>query len=122
MFDKHPIQSVVLWTILIVGYVEHEHHEEALICFEHMQIPGYAENWHVVEALMCFKQMQLEGISQDILTFACTLKASSIIKSTRKGRGIHAMIETTSLLKQILYTRAGNALVSRIHETWWWSW
>ena len=83
---------------------------------------GYVENGHVVEALMCFKQMQLEGVSPDILTFACTLKACSIIKSTRKGREIHAMIETTSLLKQILNTRARNALVSKIHETWWWSW
>ena len=57
---------------------------------------GYVENGHVVEALMCFKQMQLEGVSPDILTFACTLKASGIIKSTRKVREIHAMIETIS--------------------------
>ena len=71
---------------------------------------------------MCFKQMPLEGVSPDILTFACTVKASSIIKFTRKGREIHALIETKSLLKQIPNTRAGNALVNRIHETWWWSW
>ena len=50
---------------------------------------------------MCFKQMQPEGVSPDILTFPCTVKAFGIIKSTGKGREIHAMVETTSLLKQI---------------------
>ena len=66
---------------------------------------------------MCFKQMQPEDVSLDILTFVGIVKASGIIKSTRKGREIHAMIETTSLLKQILNTGVGNALASKIHET-----
>ena len=181
VFDGILLHNVVLWTALISAYAQHAHGEEALICFEHMQIhgispdattyicilkavgkfgalekgmrihdeikrnglgndlsvgnalismymrcrffvraqdtfdnlplhdtlswtsllAGYAENGHALEALMCFKQMQLEGVSPDILTFVCTLKACGIIKSTGKGREIHAMVETTSLLKQI---------------------
>ena len=28
LFDKHPIQSVGLWSVYISGYVEHEHDED----------------------------------------------------------------------------------------------
>ena len=37
VFDNLPVKDVILWTALIIGYVEHEHGEEALNLMKEMQ-------------------------------------------------------------------------------------
>eukprot|EP00250_Pteridium_aquilinum_P019884 c24620_g11_i1 orf=563-1528(+) len=54
LFYELPVQDIVSWTTLIVGYTQHERGEEALNCFD---------------------QMQLQGISPDAVMFVCSLKA-----------------------------------------------
>eukprot|EP00250_Pteridium_aquilinum_P029605 c39806_g1_i1 orf=1-201(-) len=54
VFDKLLVQDVVSWTVLIAGYAQHGHGDDAISCFE---------------------QMQLMGFSPDAVTFACVLKA-----------------------------------------------
>eukprot|EP00250_Pteridium_aquilinum_P016285 c23034_g24_i3 orf=64-732(+) len=54
VFDNLPYRDVVSWNALITGYADYGHDEEALQCFE---------------------QMQLEGVLADAVTFVCSLKA-----------------------------------------------
>eukprot|EP00250_Pteridium_aquilinum_P021033 c25013_g3_i1 orf=1-216(+) len=58
VFDSLTVRDVVSWTALILGYAQHEFGQEALKCYE---------------------QMQLEGLRPDALTSACVLKACGSI-------------------------------------------
>eukprot|EP00250_Pteridium_aquilinum_P018561 c24123_g13_i1 orf=515-2368(+) len=89
VFDKLCNHDVVSWTALIVGYEHYGHGEEALECFE---------------------QMQLEGISPDPVTFVCVLKACSGIGAIDRGRQIHLDIERKGLLGKDL--AVGNTLIN----------
>ncbi|KAH7420504.1 hypothetical protein KP509_13G010300 [Ceratopteris richardii] len=88
VFDRLPVQDVVSWTALIAGYVDHGHAEEALCCFE---------------------QMQLEGVTPNAVTVVFSLKACGSTCSITKGREIHAEIERQQLQKK--NPVVGNALV-----------
>lgn len=88
VFDMLQSRNIVVWTALIGGYVEHEHGEEALHCFE---------------------EMQMDGIPPDAVTFVLGLKACSSIKAIDKGREMHAEIERQGLLERNLFV--GSALV-----------
>lgn len=87
VFNRLPAHSVVSWTALIVGYVEHA---------------------HGVEALECFKQMQEEGIPGDAVTLVSGLKACGMARSMCKGRELHAELTKKGFEREIL---AGNVLV-----------
>ncbi|KAI5081458.1 hypothetical protein GOP47_0004641 [Adiantum capillus-veneris] len=88
VFERLPERDVVSWTAMIAGYVEHDHGEKALQCFE---------------------QMHLEGVSPNSVTLVCSLKACSSIGAIDKGKEIHTEIER----QQVLYSDrvVGNALV-----------
>lgn len=78
VFDVLPVRSVVSWTALITAYITNEDGEKALECFE---------------------QMQREGLSSDAITYACSLKACSSIKSIDKGRQIYCNLTKKGLEK-----------------------
>ncbi|KAH7443404.1 hypothetical protein KP509_02G033100 [Ceratopteris richardii] len=79
VFDELPVKEIVSWTALIAGYVEHEHAEEALSCFE---------------------RMQCQGLFPDTVTFACILKACGTIGAIRKGQCIHTEMVIKGLLQK----------------------
>ena len=89
IFDKVALPDVVLWTALISGYVDQ----------------GYGE-----EALECFEQMQVEGrVLPNSATFICIVKACGGIGATNKGQEIHCDIEKRGLLGKDICV--GNSLV-----------
>ncbi|KAH7366094.1 hypothetical protein KP509_18G063300 [Ceratopteris richardii] len=88
LFDKLSFPGVVLWTSLITGWVKHGNSEEALRCFE---------------------KMQLAGTSPDVVTFISGLKACSLTQRIEKGMEMHAEIERKDLLGKSL--SLDNALV-----------
>eukprot|EP00250_Pteridium_aquilinum_P000608 c10722_g2_i1 orf=2-241(+) len=65
VFDMLPARNIVAWTALIGGYVGHEHGEEAL---------------------QCFQRMQLDGILPDAIAFVLSLKACTSIRAIDKGQ------------------------------------
>ncbi|KAI5076871.1 hypothetical protein GOP47_0008936 [Adiantum capillus-veneris] len=78
VFDKLPDRNVISWTALIIGYTQDNCGEEALRCFE---------------------QMQLEGFSPDEFTFACAIKACCSTGDVVKGKEIHAWVARECLLE-----------------------
>lgn len=71
LFDELPSRNVVSWNTMLTGYVEN----------------GVCD-----EALNCFEQMQLAGLCADHVTFLCTLKACGILGAVWKGQEIHDKI------------------------------
>ncbi|KAI5072958.1 hypothetical protein GOP47_0013064 [Adiantum capillus-veneris] len=88
VFDKLQERDMVAWTALISGYSKHEYGEEALRCFE---------------------QMQLEGFSCDAVTLLCSLKACGSSGAEEQAGGLHAEIARQGLLDSDL--NVGNALI-----------
>ncbi|KAH7437149.1 hypothetical protein KP509_05G058700 [Ceratopteris richardii] len=71
LFKELPSHDVVSWTALISKYAEY----------------GYCG-----EALQLFEQMQSEGVSPDAVTFVCSLKACSGLRSVNKKKELYAQI------------------------------
>jgi pentatricopeptide repeat protein len=69
VFDKLQVRDVVVWNMLISGYVEQRQEEKAL---------------------ECFKEMQLQGVHPSAITYACCLKACGILGAIDEGREIFA--------------------------------
>jgi pentatricopeptide repeat protein len=78
-FNKLSFRDKVLWTSLISGYVEHGDSEQALICFERMQI---------------------EGIALDAMSYVPALKACGSLKAVTKGEGLHEELKSLGLLER----------------------
>jgi pentatricopeptide repeat protein len=81
-------RSVVSWTTLISGYIQHGHYEDALNSCE---------------------LMQQEGFSPNSVTFLCILKACACIGAINKGKQIHKEIVRQGLLGKDAFL--GNTLV-----------
>lgn len=71
VFDKLPAQNKFSWTVLILGYVEHDLHNEALTCLQ---------------------QMRLEGVCPDAVTLVCGIRASNSLRSLEIGRALHSEV------------------------------
>ena len=82
IFEELALRDVVTWTALIAGYAEY----------------GPAE-----EALKCYDEMQLEGISPNIVTIMCALKACGIVKNLKLGEDIEAQIRRKSYWRRISF-------------------
>ncbi|MCO5584662.1 hypothetical protein L7F22_038593 [Adiantum nelumboides] len=89
VFDKLSSRNAVSWNVLIGGYAEHGHGEEALMCFE---------------------EMQIEGVSPSPFTFICSLKACASTGLTEWGRELHSKIERQGLFDGDIVV--GNSLVT----------
>lgn len=72
VFDKLKVRDLISWNTLITGYVKH----------------GQPEN-----ALKCYERMQLEGVSPNAVTFICSLRACAMVRAFDKGQQIHNEIE-----------------------------
>ncbi|KAI5085041.1 hypothetical protein GOP47_0001210 [Adiantum capillus-veneris] len=76
IFDKLPERNVVVWTSMIAGYVQHEHHEEALKLF-----------W----------RMEREGVAPNEVTFITILKACCCASALASGKEIHELVRREGL-------------------------
>eukprot|EP00250_Pteridium_aquilinum_P018309 c24031_g6_i3 orf=390-1436(+) len=76
VFDKLPDCDDISWNVLITGYAQYGHGEQALNCLE---------------------QMQLQGFCPDEVTFIGTLKACATIGAVHKCQGLHAQIVKVGL-------------------------
>eukprot|EP00250_Pteridium_aquilinum_P020277 c24766_g9_i1 orf=1-309(-) len=88
VFDELPLRNLVSWNVLIIGYAQHGHIEDALNCFQ----------W-----------MQGEGFSPDTVTYAGILKSLGRIGAVIKGQELHAQIVKQGFLEKDVVV--GNALV-----------
>ncbi|KAH7284778.1 hypothetical protein KP509_34G070200 [Ceratopteris richardii] len=88
VFDELPTQDVVSCTALVACYVEHG-------CWE--------------EALNCFDGMQLKGVSPNIATLICGLKCCGASGALDRGKELHIEIERRCLLQRD--PAIGNTLV-----------
>ncbi|KAH7292708.1 hypothetical protein KP509_29G082000 [Ceratopteris richardii] len=77
VFNKLPVQDLVTWTALIVGYV------------------GHAD---VEEAFMYYSQMQVEGFFPDSITMTSVLKACSGLGRAQVGKEVHTRLLAMELL------------------------
>lgn len=82
-----PVRHVVAWNALIGGYVKHELNNEALLCYE---------------------EMQLEGISPNAITFVCSVKASGCTGDTDNCQELHGEVARMGLENNVF---VGSALV-----------
>ncbi|KAH7283498.1 hypothetical protein KP509_34G009900 [Ceratopteris richardii] len=88
LFDQFPARDVASWTLLISGYADHG---------------------HVQEALQLFEKMQHEGEAPNAFTLSCMLKVCGLTQTADKGRELHALILRKGLL--MTDTVLGNALL-----------
>eukprot|EP00250_Pteridium_aquilinum_P021087 c25021_g8_i1 orf=1-906(-) len=82
VFNKLPVRDVGAWNALMGGYAEHDHGDQAIECFE---------------------QMQLEGVSADAVTFVYILKACGSIMAGKKGKELHARFERVQFFVEDVY-------------------
>jgi pentatricopeptide repeat protein len=87
VFEKLPMRDVISWNALIAGY---------------------AEQGRIDDALKCFDQMQLAGMPPNFVTFVCCLKACARIGAIDRGDEIHAMVERRGFLAK---NPIGNTLI-----------
>lgn len=88
VFDKLPVRDVVSWNTLVAGYSQH----------------GLGE-----QALNCFEQMQMAGVLADSVTYVCILKACGSIGAADKGQKVHDEIVRGNGLEKDVHV--GTALV-----------
>ena len=74
-------------------------HDRNLVSWNAL-ISGHAELGKAEEAIKCFERMQLDGVSPDGITFVCILKACSSLGATSKGIEIHVEIERQGLIER----------------------
>ncbi|KAH7365848.1 hypothetical protein KP509_18G049200 [Ceratopteris richardii] len=86
VFDDLPFQTVITWTALITGYLQHGHFKEAFCCF---------------------KRMLSKSLLPDFVTLACILKACGHIGALNEGQEIHAFIVREQITgKDVLVSNA----------------
>ncbi|KAH7353034.1 hypothetical protein KP509_19G076100 [Ceratopteris richardii] len=86
--DELPFQDVASWNVIISGYYQLGHYEDALQYFE---------------------KMKSHGLSPDTVTFACLLKVYGRLGAVKEGEGLYSQILEKGLLKE--YNVLGSALV-----------
>ena len=84
IFDNSPFKNVVLFSVMLSGYLQHDNAERALHCFEEMRSAGF---------------------SPDIVTFVCILKVCAKVGAMEKGQWVHAEIVSEGLFPHILVGR-----------------
>jgi pentatricopeptide repeat protein len=79
VFGRLLDRSIVSWTSLIKGYLEHERADKAVECFE---------------------KMQLDGIVPDSVAFVAGLQACGSLGAVKKGEELYIEMEQRGLLQQ----------------------
>ncbi|MCO5590370.1 hypothetical protein L7F22_044340 [Adiantum nelumboides] len=88
VFCKLEDRSVVTWSSLISGYIQHDNSEEAL---------------------RLFRRMQVEGVDLNLVTCICCLKACSNVAALEQGRHIHRCLVDKGYEMDVM---AGSTLIS----------
>eukprot|EP00250_Pteridium_aquilinum_P020495 c24834_g7_i3 orf=730-1917(+) len=88
VFERLPDRDVVLWTTLMLGYVD----------------GGFGER-----ALDCLEEMYADGLLPDAVTYVCSLKACSSIGDVDVGCKLYAQITKGGFEGNLF---VGNALVA----------
>lgn len=71
VFDLLPLRVVVSWNILLTAYLDYGYNEKVLECLD---------------------QMQSKDVLPNVITFICSLKACSSLRSVAKGEEIHCEV------------------------------
>lgn len=79
VFDELPVRDVACWNAMITAYAQHEQGDEALTCYN---------------------QMQLAGLAPDAVTFASSLRACGSTGALHQGIEFHAEIARRGLLQE----------------------
>eukprot|EP01018_Ginkgo_biloba_P002445 Gb_38364 [translate_table: standard] len=122
LFDKMPQRNDVLWNVMISGYAQNGHGEEALELFHHMQLSGLNPSvvtWNGLisgctqsardeDALELFHQMLLAKVKPDSFTFGSVITACSSLADLEQGKEIHSRIIRSGFETDVF---AGSALV-----------
>lgn len=85
VFEDLPVQDVVSWTALIVGY---------------------ADQGLAAKALECFQDMCREGVAPDRVTYVYILKACAMLKALARGRNVHAEIRKKGFKRDVSISSA----------------
>ena len=88
VFDKHLKKDVVSWNVMIGGYAQHG---------------------HIEEAFTLFRQMRQEGFAPDQVTYMSILNACASPAALERGKEVHAHICDNGLQCNV---RIGTALVN----------
>ena len=91
VFEKLPVQDIVSWTVLISGYAQHGHGEEAL-------------HWTILDRCNARVFLQTKG-----LTFQFRRRVCGLVGALDKGKELHGEIESMGLLLKDV--ELGNAFI-----------
>ncbi|KAI5080295.1 hypothetical protein GOP47_0005774 [Adiantum capillus-veneris] len=105
VLEELPMQNVVTWNALISGFIEWDHAEQALNCYQ---------------------KMLHKGILPNTVTYICVLKACASLRAIEKGEQIHDEIVRQGILHENIalgtavvdmYAKCGAlAKAERVHE------
>ncbi|KAI5059863.1 hypothetical protein GOP47_0026182 [Adiantum capillus-veneris] len=96
LFDRLPKQDVASWTTIMGSYVKQYQGEDALHCFE---------------------QMQVKGVCPDAHSFVFSLKSCGALGALDKGKELHTEIEKMGLLENNVFVCS--ALVDMYFKCGW---
>ncbi|KAK1271614.1 Pentatricopeptide repeat-containing protein [Acorus gramineus] len=99
--------NVVLWNVMIDGYVRHGMFGSAKRLFDRMPhrsvvswnglIAGYAQNGFFKEAVDVFREMQGEGVEPNHVTVVSVLPAIARLGDLGLGKWVHAFVEKNKI-------------------------
>eukprot|EP01018_Ginkgo_biloba_P019015 Gb_21714 [translate_table: standard] len=117
VFDNMPERNVVSWNAMTThSQTEHfddalklsQKMPQQNVVSWSMMIAGYAQSGHSNEALKLFRQMQLAGVNPNSVTFASVLPACANLAALEHGKEVHENIIKSGFDSDIF---VGNALV-----------
>ncbi|EFJ08446.1 hypothetical protein SELMODRAFT_131810 [Selaginella moellendorffii] len=85
VFERMKRRSVVSWTCMIMGMVEH----------------GYGGR-----ALDLYREMVVEGVRPDAVALVCALDACTSVENLAEGRKIHRLVEGTTMVTDVFVATA----------------
>ncbi|CAL5329656.1 unnamed protein product [Camellia sinensis] len=108
LFKSRQLGSnVVLWNVMIGGYVRIGDFEAARRLFDKMpqrsvvswnsMISGYAQNGFFKEAIELFRDMQMEDVSPNYVTLVSVLPAISRLGALELGKWVHLYVEKNKI-------------------------
>ncbi|KAF5951923.1 hypothetical protein HYC85_009867 [Camellia sinensis] len=108
LFKSRQLGSnVVLWNVMIGGYVRIGDFEAARQLFDKMpqrsvvswnsMISGYAQNGFFKEAIELFRDMQMEDVSPNYVTLVSVLPAISRLGALELGKWVHLYAEKNKI-------------------------
>ncbi|GMP39125.1 hypothetical protein CsSME_00010087 [Camellia sinensis var. sinensis] len=105
--SRQLCSNVVLWNVMIGGYVRIGDFEAARRLFDKMpqrsvvswnsMISGYAQNGFFKEAIELFRDMQMEDVSPNYVTLVSVLPAISRLGALELGKWVHLYVEKNKI-------------------------